>query len=120
MAVHRSNTSSREADDSSMSLELLRESNTKCLVYAVWCEWEIGLSRCLFNTKDNALLTAKACCEMAGIEDDFGDLLEAGLVGTKEMRIIDEPDEIFRDSEVEKTEKINRDAWPGIDGGIDG
>lgn len=58
-------------------------------VYAVWCEWDIGLNDVVFISKEVAERSAKAALIGCGIEDSIDNLYNEYLLGYTAMEVIE-------------------------------
>jgi hypothetical protein len=56
-------------------------------LYKVWCEWDIGLEKKVFKSKEEALEAAKQALVESDIEDNFDELLTEGYIGTEEIEM---------------------------------
>lgn len=56
-------------------------------IVLVWCEWDIGQDYKSFTNEIDALDWAKEALEDCGIDDEFSDLLDENLIGTKSIQI---------------------------------
>lgn len=58
-------------------------------VYAVWCEWDIGLNDLAFISKEAAERSAKNALIDCGIEGSIDELYNESLLGYTEMEVVE-------------------------------
>ncbi len=57
-------------------------------VYAVWCEWDIGLNDVVFTSKEVAKRSVKEALVDCGTEGSVDELCNKGLLGYTKMEVI--------------------------------
>lgn len=59
-------------------------------MYTVRCEWDIGIEGLVFTTKEVAIRHANINLEACGIEEDYDELHDGGLIGLNVVEVISE------------------------------